>query len=95
MVAAGILSASIRSIHEAGLWNGLQQTPFDFSGILSPSSVAGTILAGMFNYQAAPTVGEMIVYVGFLTVTLALFLRPADAGLRSGHKTSVRGNVCV
>lgn len=95
VVAAGILAASTRGLHEAGLWNGLQQTPFDFSGVLSPTSVAGAILSGMFNYEAAPTVGEMIVYVGFLAVTLTLFLRPADAGRRPAAKTPVRGDVCA
>jgi high-affinity iron transporter len=95
VVAAGILSASVRSLHEAGLWNGLQQTPFDLSGIISPSSLAGAILSGVFNYQAAPTVGEMIVYVGFLAVALYLFLRPAEPALQPAPGTSVHGNVCV
>ncbi len=83
VVAAGLMAASVRSLHEAGLWNGLQETPFDLSAVLPMSSVAGTILAGVFNYQAAPTLGEIIVYVAFLVVTLTFFLRPAEPSTRA------------
>jgi high-affinity iron transporter len=76
VVAAGILASALRNLHEAGLWNGLQQVVFDLGGVLPVSSVPGTILSGVFNYQDAPTLGEAIVYVVFLAVTLFLFLRP-------------------
>ncbi len=93
VVAAGILSASIRSLHEAGLWNALQETPFDFSGVVSPSSLTGTILTGMLNYQATPTVGEMIAWFGFLAVTLYLFLRPVSAPRATARSTPTPRNV--
>jgi high-affinity iron transporter len=94
VVAAGLLAASLRSLHEAGLWNGLQAVPFDLSGVLPMSSVTGTILAGVFNYQAAPTIGEIIVYVGFLVVTLVLFLRPDASSARKGLPNgTAAGNV--
>jgi len=93
IVAGGILSASIRSLHEAGLWNALQQTPFDFSGVLSPSSVAGAILTGLFNYQAAPAAGEMIAWFGFLAVTLYLFLRPEAPPGATARPTPAPRNV--
>lgn len=76
IVAAGILASVLRNLHEAGLWNGLQQVVFDLGGVLPVSSVLGTVLSGVFNYQDAPTLGEAIVYVVFLAVTLFLFLRP-------------------
>lgn len=75
-VAAGILSASVGALHEAGLWNGLQQSAYDMSAVLPVSSVVGTILSGVFSYQENPTVGEVIVYLGFLAVVLYLYLRP-------------------
>jgi high-affinity iron transporter len=94
VVAAGLLASSLRSLHEAGLWNGLQQAPFDLSGVLPMSSVTGTILSGVFNYQAAPTVGEILVYVGFLAVTLFLFLRPSSPAPREATpKSAAPGNV--
>ncbi|MFT3731962.1 MAG: FTR1 family iron permease [Hyphomicrobium sp.] len=76
-VAAGILATAVGNLHEAGLWNGLQQHAYDWSGILPVSSLLGTILSGVFSYQENPTIGEVIVYLGFLSVVLYLYLRPA------------------
>ncbi len=81
-VAAGLLAGALRAFHEAGLWNGLQTIAFDFSSALPQDGVIGTLLAGIFGYQEAPTFGEVIVYLGFLVPMMALFwssARPASA----------------
>ncbi|MBJ3778459.1 iron uptake transporter permease EfeU [Acuticoccus mangrovi] len=75
-VAAGLLSSSVKHLHEAGIWNGLQTHAFDLSAVLPVSSLIGTILSGVFSYEEAPTVGEVIIYLGFLAATLTLFLWP-------------------
>ena len=51
-VAAGLLAGSLRAFHEAGFWNGLQNTAFDFSALLPQDGLVGTLLAGVFGYQA-------------------------------------------
>ncbi|QND54592.1 iron transporter (plasmid) [Phyllobacterium sp. 628] len=76
VVAAGILAGSLRHLHEAGVWNSLQTVVFDISDVLPVSSAFGTLLSGMFGYQDMPTLGEIIAYVGFLTISLSFFLRP-------------------
>jgi high-affinity iron transporter len=78
-VAAGLLSGSVRSLHEAGLWNGLQTIAFDLSPVLPADSMLGTLLAGIFGYQEAPTVGEVLAYLIFLLPVLLLFIMPARA----------------
>lgn len=90
IVAAGILASVLRNLHEAGLWNHLQQVVFDLSGVLPVSSLVGSILSGLFNYQDAPTAGEAIVYVAFLAVTLFLFLRP-HAPVNPGARQAIAG----
>lgn len=75
-VAAGLLASVLRNLHEAGIWNWLQARVYDFSGVLPVSSVPGAILSGVFNYHEAPALGEVIVYLAFLAITLFLFLRP-------------------
>ena len=75
-VAAGLLAGALRAFHEAGLWNGLQETAFDASAWLPQDSVAGTLLEGVFGYQSAPTLGEVLVYLAFLVPALALFWSP-------------------
>lgn len=76
IVAAGILASALRHFHEAGVWNSLQTVVVDLSGILPVGSPFGTLLSGIFGYQDMPTVGEVIVYVAFLAISLFFFLRP-------------------
>jgi high-affinity iron transporter len=76
IVAAGILARSVKSLHEAGLWNGLQSTAFDMSGVLPVDTPLGSVLSGLFGYDDAPSIGEILVYAGFLVVSVLAFLRP-------------------
>ncbi|QDL94399.1 iron transporter (plasmid) [Paroceanicella profunda] len=87
VVAAGLLASVLRNLHEAGLWNGLQELAWDMSDTLPVSSPGGTVLSGLFNYQPAPTLGEVAVWAVFLVVSLWLFLRPAPR--RSGERAHV------
>lgn len=73
-VAAGLLSGSLRSLHEAGLWNGLQTIAFDASAVLPADGPLGTLLSGIFGWRDAPTVGEVLIHVAYLFPMLALFL---------------------
>ena len=76
-VAAGLLASGLRAFHEAGLWNGLQQTAFDLSSILPSDSVLGTLLTGFLGYQDMPSVGEVVAYLAFLVPTLLLLFAPS------------------
>jgi high-affinity iron transporter len=84
-VAAGLLSGAVHAFHEAGLWNWLQGTAFDLSGILPGDGLIGTLLGGIFGYQDAPTEGEVVAYLVFLVPALFLFYmqgrKPAVARL--------------
>jgi high-affinity iron transporter len=79
VVAAGILARSLKSLHEAGVWNGLQSTAFDISGFLPVDTPLGSVLSGLFGYDDMPSIGEVLVYVVFLAVSLTAFLRPQIA----------------
>ncbi|WP_439271353.1 iron uptake transporter permease EfeU [Pseudochrobactrum sp. HB0163] len=78
-VAAGLLSGSLRSLHEAGIWNYLQAPAWDMSHILPLSSPLGTLLSGLFGYHDTPAIGEVIVYIIFLIAALGIYLWPAPA----------------
>jgi high-affinity iron transporter len=71
-VAAGLLAGSLRSLHEAGLWNGLQEIAFNFSAVVPSDGALGSVLAGIFGYQDMPTVGEVALYLLYLVPALAL-----------------------
>ena len=79
MVAAGILANSVQALHEAGLWNHLQTVVFDISATLPMDGPAGSVLAGMFGYQDAPTVSVLGAYLLYLVFTLVLFFLPTSA----------------
>lgn len=85
VVAAGLLAGGMRALHEAGLWNGLQEIVFDFSHVLPTDSPLGAVLAGLLGYNDAPTVSEVVVYLGYLLPALFLLLRrsPAPAPARA------------
>lgn len=77
LVAAGLAASVLRALHEAGLWNGLQERVWDLSAVLPGSSVAGSVLSALFGYHESPAIGELLVWAAYLAVTLPLFLRPA------------------
>jgi len=76
-VAAGLLAGSLKSLHEAGLWNHLQATAFDLSDLLPADGALGTLLSGILGYRDTPSVGEVLIYLAYLLPVLALFLRGA------------------
>jgi high-affinity iron transporter len=75
-VAAGLLATAVRSLHEAGLWDGLQAPAFDLSNALPNDSITGTLLAGLFGYNDTPAIGEVLAYVIYLLPALLLFMLP-------------------
>ncbi|MGY4493486.1 iron uptake transporter permease EfeU [Pseudomonas sp. TE3610] len=79
VVAAGILANSVQALHEAGLWNSLQEVVFDISSILPMDGPVGSVLAGMFGYQDAPTVSTLGAYLIYLVFALVMFFLPAGA----------------
>lgn len=76
-VAAGLLAGVLRNLHEAGLWNHLQTVVFDWSQALPVSGPVGTVLSGLLGYDDAPTMGEVLIWITYLALTLTLFLRAA------------------
>jgi len=86
VVAAGILANSVQALHEAGVWNHLQGVVFDISATLPMDGPTGSVLAGMFGYQDAPTVSTLSVYLIYLLFALALFFMPhAGQSSRPAH----------
>jgi high-affinity iron transporter len=73
-VAAGLVANAVRALHEAGLWNRLQQTAYDIGAILPVDGPLGSVLSGFFGYQERATLGEVLAYLAFLLPALAFFL---------------------
>lgn len=89
VVAAGILANSVQALHEAGVWNHWQTVLFDFSAALPMDSPLGSVLAGMFGYQEAPTVSTLGAYVIYLVVALVMFFLPSPSAKPVAKTSSV------
>jgi high-affinity iron transporter len=79
VVAAGVLAYGFHDLQEAGWLPGLHRTLFDISSTVPPDSWYGTLLKGVFNFQADPTALQAAVWALYLVPTLFLFLRRPGA----------------
>ncbi|MDD2858721.1 MAG: FTR1 family protein [Candidatus Nanopelagicales bacterium] len=75
VVAAGVLAYAVHDLQEAGILPGLDNTAFDATGAIPPSSWYGTLIKGIFNLSAAPSWLELIVWVAYLIPVMYLFFR--------------------
>jgi high-affinity iron transporter len=76
VVAAGILSYGIGALQTVGWLPGLSSRAFDVSSWINWSSWYGEIIQGVFNITPTPTVLQFAVWLAYLVIVLAIFLRP-------------------
>ena len=78
-IAAGLLSHAVHEFIEIGVITVGTQTLFDISSTLpheGDGSVPGQLLRAMFGYSSSPEVATFVVWLTYLVVVLALYLRP-------------------
>lgn len=75
VIAAGVLAYGVHDLQEAGFLPGLNNLAYDVSATIPPSGVLGTLLKGIFNFSAAATVLEVVVWVSYVTIVGTLFVR--------------------
>ncbi|GAA0518272.1 iron transporter [Saccharopolyspora subtropica] len=81
-VAAGVLAYGLHDLQEAGILPGLHTLAFDVSAAVPPTSWYGALLKGVLNFSPQTTVLEATVWVGYVVVVLALFLRLHRGAIR-------------
>nr|WP_236147467.1 iron uptake transporter permease EfeU [Mycolicibacterium sp. CH28] len=79
VVAAGILSYGIGALQTVGWLPGLGSKAFDISTAFDWSAWYGEIIQGVFNITPTPTVLQLVCWLTYLVIVLALFLRPTHA----------------
>jgi high-affinity iron transporter len=77
LVAAGIFKYGVHSLQEAEFLPGIAHQAYDAASVLNPSTWYATLLAGMFNITAQPSVLELLAWAVYLIPALLLFLWPA------------------
>jgi len=83
--AAGLLADSVQNLQELGWLPVLDAPMWHSASLLSEDSAFGDVLHSFFGYSDAPTPLQLLVYVGYLAVVLAVYL-----GIRG--KLSARAN---
>ncbi len=81
-VAAGLLSVSLHTAHEAGWFNQLQGQAVDLSWLVQPGTISGSLLTGMLGLQPKPTVGEALIYLLYALPMAVYVLWPDRLRLR-------------
>ena len=77
----------MHDLQEGGLLPEADALAFDVSRQIPPTSVAGTLLKGIFNFSPRTTVLEAVVWVAYVAVVLTLFIRairPRPAAATTG-----------
>jgi high-affinity iron transporter len=81
-VAAGLLSSSLHTAHEAGWFNTLQGQALDLTWLVQQGTVSGSLLTGMLGLQPTPTVGEAAIYLLYAVPMTLYVLWPDRLRLR-------------
>ena len=76
IVAAGILSYGIGALQTVGWLPGLANKAFDITSWFNWSAWYGEAIQGIFNVTPTPTVLQLALWLAYLVIVLALFLRP-------------------
>jgi high-affinity iron transporter len=82
IVAAGILSYGIGALQTVGWLPGLPNRAFDISSWFNWSSWYGEVIQGIFNVTPTPTILQLALWLAYLVIVLALFLRPIRKSAR-------------
>jgi high-affinity iron transporter len=75
LVAAGVLASGVRDLQDSGILPGAHAIAYDVSAVIPPESVAGSLLKGILNFAPDPTVLGVVVWVGYVVVVGAFFVR--------------------
>jgi high-affinity iron transporter len=87
VMGAGLLANSVVAFYEAGWIYNLGDRPWDTEHLISITSTQGKFLHTLLGYDSAPSLAQIVLYWGYLTGALSLFLlSPRLGGPRSSRQ---------
>jgi high-affinity iron transporter len=88
LVAAGILSYGVHALQTVGWLANPGGRAFDITGWFDWSAWYGEMIQGIFNIKPDPTWLQVVVYLTYAVVVLALFLRPTKTPKTSTERSA-------
>jgi high-affinity iron transporter len=76
-IAAGLVSRATHELIEVGVIAVGTQVAFDLGSILPQDAGIGLFLRALFGYSSEPELLTLGVWLGYVVIVLALYLRPA------------------
>jgi len=77
VIAAGVLSAGVHELQEAGIIGGEDSVALNITSWYSADAWYGSLLRGIFNFTPTLTVLQVVVWFAYLVPVLVLFFRPS------------------
>ena len=74
LVAAGVLSYGIGDLQEASVIPGWGVHAYSLTGLVPPGSPIDTVLGGIFNFTPEPTWAQVIGWLAYVVIAVALYL---------------------
>lgn len=99
VLAAGVLAYGVHELQEAGVLALGTATAYDITSWYDESSWYGSLLKGIFHFNADPTVLEVLAWATYLVVTMTAFVRglrpsaPSTAAVPSTEAPTDGGTV--
>ena len=79
VVAAGVLSYGIHEFQEFGILPGPDAFAWDVTSWMPKESFVAALLGGTIGFDTTTSWLQLIVWVGFLGLTISAYLSPAKA----------------
>ncbi len=87
VIAAGVLASGVGELQSAGVLPGATNVAFNLTAAIPESSWYGTLLGGLFNFSPEPTWLQLVVWIAYIVVVTALFVR--QSGLLARRPVAV------
>jgi high-affinity iron transporter len=94
--AAGLLADSVENLQQLGWLPVLDAPMWHSASVLSEDSTFGDVLHSFFGYSDAPTPLQLLVYVGYLAIVIAVYLGiRGKLGARAGDSPTDRSRAAA
>lgn len=90
VIGGGLLAYGVHEFQDIGWLPFLEARAFDISAVLPDASGFGAILRGLVGYNADPTVLELLVWAGYLTVVGLAYRAPLTRTVAEPAATTSR-----